>query len=47
MDGVRDGVAGPELSAAEWSWVISHEGKEGMILAASIQREVLFFCKAP
>lgn len=47
MDGVRDGVVGPELSAAKWSSVISHEGKEGTILAAVVQREVLFICKAP
>lgn len=47
MDGVRDGIVGLELSAAKWSSVISHEGKEGMILATFLQCEVLFVCKAP
>lgn len=47
MDGVRDGVVGPELSVAKRSSVISHEGKEGMILPAFVQREVLFIYKAP
>lgn len=33
--------------AAKWSLVISGKGKEGMILAAFVQCEVLFICKAP
>lgn len=47
MDAVGDGIIGPELSAAKQHSVISHEGKEGMILAAFVQWEVLFVCKAP
>lgn len=46
MDRVRDGTVRPELSAAKWSLVISRERKEGMILAAFVQCEVLFICKA-
>lgn len=34
MDGVGDSIVGPELSAAKQGSVISHEGKEGIILAA-------------
>lgn len=47
MDGVGDGIVGPELLAAKQSSVILHEGKGGMILAALVQWEVLFVCKAP
>lgn len=47
MDEVRDGIVEPELSAAKQGSVISHEGKEGMILAAFVQWEVLFVCKTP
>lgn len=47
MDEVGDGIAGPKLSAARQGSVISHEGKEEIILAAFVQWEVLFVCKAP
>lgn len=47
MDGVGDGIVGPELSAAKQCSIISREGKEGMILTAFVQWEVLFVCKAP
>lgn len=46
MDGVGHGIEGPELSAAKQGSVISHEGKEGMILAAFVPWEGLFVCKA-
>lgn len=42
-----DGIVGPELSAAKQGSVISQEGKEGMFVAAFVQWEVLFVCKAP